>query len=1200
MAIDFTPAQQSAIDERKKTLLVSAAAGSGKTAVLTERIIQSLTDKESPTDISRMLIVTFTRAAATELRSRISKALSAALTLNPGNQTLTRQLMLLGSAKISTIDSFYLDIVRANSESIGFSSSFRMADDTELLTLRKEIMNETVDKMYGEHPAFINIAELFSSIRSEVSLTEEMLELIKKFARSPKLYDVLLDAANESECLWQDPFSTPYGSILYTELARIADAGIKLGERGLELIKTEEDPVKAAKKYGPYFSEFKERFQLIKNALSTHDADAVASACVKLTVGRGSHKLTPSNEILGLMEICRNFKDVWFKASAVYASFTSDELRESGKEAAELFRLLHATFTTFEAAYTAAKRERDIAEFSDVSRAAFHLLLNDDGTPTPLADSIAASFDAVYIDEYQDVDFMQDATFRAISREDNRFMVGDIKQSIYSFRGADPAVFTSYRTSFASLDEAKAKNLPCAMIFMSNCFRCDKTVIDLTNAVSAFLFPRATEDIGFTDGDLLAHAKKAPDRPYTPSPAEFYVINTARDEDDTDQTPPEARLITARIKELLQNGKKADGTPICPSDIAILMRGGGLSGALATALTRAGIPVNDTADQPFFENPEVLCMYSLLAVIDNPYRDIYLAAVLRSPFFCFTLSDLIRIRGEKDRSFSLFEALEAAEDTLPDSALKRRVKHTLAKLSEYRKKAETLPVDKLLRYLYRDTAVLSFQSGGNTGGTYKENLLFLYDHARTFESSGFKGLYRFVRYIEEIMENGTTIDAKLTSGNAVTIMTIHASKGLEFPVCFLTSAATGFSDKDREKQLLYHPRVGCGIRVPCPGAFSRANTFARAALDLQIANLQKDEEMRLLYVAMTRARERLIITAAGAPRTLSAIDGNVARATSPFTDFYKMNGSCYAEWILTALANQDHEDYCKIFRWDVADIAALEASVSTPITADIEENEPKDTAEVSALLKERFSFTYPRTHLTKMPAKLSVSRLSPTVLDVFDEDGTPNETEAEARETLLHTLDRMPCFEKQKQLSAAERGTATHTFLQFCRFDAAEHDLDKEIDRLVGAGFLSPEMAEGVDRQELSRFFNGEFYRSLRTAKELRRETRFHVFLPAERFTENEVLKHDLAGEMLTVQGVIDLFYVTPEGELVLCDYKTDRLPKHLLNDAEGAAKFLFDRHGDQLSYYEEALLSICGKKPDKTLIYSLCFGDALERPKAN
>ena len=235
-----------------------------------------------------------------------------------------------------------------------------------------------------------------------------------------------------------------------------------------------------------------------------------------------------------------------------------------------------------------------------------------------------------------------------------------------------------------------------------------------------------------------------------------------------------------------------------------------------------------------------------------------------------------------------------------------------------------------------------------------------------------------------------------------------------------------------------------------------------------------------------------------------------------------------------------------------------------------------------------------------MPAKLSVSRLSPTVLDVFDVDGTSNEPENEARETLLHTLERKPSFQKHGRPSAAERGTATHTFLQFCDFSAAEQNLDKEIDRLLGARFLSPEMAAAVDRKELSKFFDSAFYRSLSTAKELHREMRFHVFLPAEHFTGDDALKKDLAGEMLTVQGVIDLFYVTPTGELVLCDYKTDRLPEQLLNDRDGAAKFLFDRHGDQLTYYEEALLSIYGKRPDKTLIFSLCFGDVLERPETN
>ena len=751
MATNFTPAQRSAIDERKKTLLVSAAAGSGKTAVLTERIIRSLTDKENPVDISRMLVVTFTRAAATELRTRISKALSSELALHPGDKHLTRQLMLLGSAKISTIDSFYLDIVRANCDTVGFSSSFRMADDTELVTLRKEIMNEIIDKLYVEYPDFIRIADLFSDIRSEESLGEALLELTQKLARAPEHYDVLLSAAHDNETLFEDPFSTPYGKILYRNLSRMAKAGVGLAREGLRLIALEEDTEKASKKYAAFFDELNVHCSLVDEAINACDTDKVAHAAATPLAARiGSHKMTPSPALAELLTICKQFRDDWKKNALSYGAFTKKELQESGAEAALLLRLLHVALTAYDAAYKAAKKERDVAEFSDVSRAAYQLLVAKDGSPTSLARLIADSFDAVYIDEYQDVDAMQDATFRAVSKEKNRFMVGDIKQSIYGFRGAEPAVFASYRTLFPTLDEAKANDLPTAMIFMSSCFRCDKPIIDLTNTVSAYLFPQTTDDIGFTEGDLLKHDKKVDNDSYSPPPAEVYLIDTTVHEEETDTTPPEARLITARIKELLTNGKKANGMPILPSDIAVLMRGSGLSGALASALTKAGIPVNDTADQPFFENPEVLCMYSLLAVIDNPYRDIYLAAVLRSPFFHFTLSDLVKIRSTKDRSFALFEALEEAGRSLSEGKLKSRVCRTLAKLSEYRKKAQSLPVDKLLRYLYRDTAVLSFQSG-KANSSYKDNLLFLYDHARTFESSGFKGLYRFVRYIEDIM-----------------------------------------------------------------------------------------------------------------------------------------------------------------------------------------------------------------------------------------------------------------------------------------------------------------------------------------------------------------------------------------------------------------------------------------------------------------
>ena len=1210
MARNWTAAQQSAINERSRTLLVSAAAGSGKTAVLTERIIRSLCDTEHPTDISRLLVVTFTRAAATEMRARIAKALGDAITLDPTNASLRRQLMLLGNAKISTIDSFYLDLVRANFESAGFSPTFRMADEGELLSLKKDTMNEAVDRAYATYPDFVQVAELLSDVRSEGALVDKLLDIAAKLEKLPERYEILLRSAEENQRLHEAPFDHPLGKILFGRLQKNAAEGLSLYQGALALIEREEAAATLNKKFGDNYREMLGALEQTLAALTAKDADRLSKILQTPLVKRvGSHKMPDCSENFSLaVEACKEFRDDWRALAAALGVFDAKEIREGGHEAAVILRLIYAVLSDFDKRYTAAKREKEVAEFGDVSRAAYHLLVDESGNPTTLATSLASAYDAIYIDEYQDVDAMQDATFRAISTPKNRFMVGDIKQSIYHFRGADPDVFASYRRAFPDLLDAKAED-PAATVFMSNCFRSDKSIIRFSNAVSGYLFSNTAESIGYRPDDDLVFSKD------TDGGQKCTVLLLDKKEDeDNDEVPTfqtrmedaEARMIVREIKRLLSGEKKSDGTPITPRDIAVLSRGSAFAAPLARLLRAEGIPVNDTSRENFFENPEVLCMYSLLATIDNPFRDVYLAAVLRSPFFGFTLEELVSIRTVSDNSLSLYESLKAAVHLLADKALCRRIEHLISTLEGYRTKAELLPVDKLLRYLYRDTAVLSFAEEGQEGKSKngQQNLLRLYEYARCFEAGGFKGLYRFVRYVEDLMQNDTQMPIPEGPRDAVSLITIHHSKGLEYPVCFVATAGKAFNVDDQKDQLLIDGLLGCGTRVPNTGAFSRANTFAREAIKERLKQLSLEEEMRVLYVAMTRARERLYITAK--PRYgVEKIEKRVRLAKCPYTDYFKLTGSSYIEWILIALAHvpQGENDFYEIRRL-LPDDLLKENDVTVAPDATVTD-QTIDETRAEALRKEfakRFDFTYPAAHLARLPAKLSVSRLAPEILDVYDSESAGEDALLDPDvEALLHTFERAPRFGEAasgKALDAAERGTATHEFLQFCDFERAASNLDAELERLIDRRFLPPDAREAIRHDELSKFFTSDLYKALKQASEIHRETRFNVFLPADSFTANAELKRELAGEKLLVQGVIDLFFTDAEGRLVLCDYKTDRIPREVGRDPDRAAEFLFARHGTQLSYYKKALKELCGKEPEQTLIYSLPLGLALPEPQ--
>ncbi len=1199
----WTPEQRAAIDTRDRTLLVSAAAGSGKTAVLTERIIRSLCDEKNPLDLTRLLVVTFTRAAATEMRTRIGRAIGDALTLDPQNKHLSKQLMLLGSARISTIDSFYLDLVRANFEAAGMSPAFRLADESELLSLRREIMDRVIDRVYREEPKFIAVAELLSSVRREDALAGTLLRFAKDLEKLPEGVDFLLRAAKDNEALGEAPFESPYGKIIFANLQKTAEEGVALVENTLALLNAEPEAAYLRTRREKCLIELRELTQNALSALYARDIDRLTKALTlpaRLATALGVDPERCSPATLDALALCQTFRDEWKALATALKPFTAEEIRGGSMEAAELLRLLHKALSLYDKEYTAAKKERDVAEFTDVSRAAYRLLVGADGSATPLAKALAASFDAIYIDEYQDVDAMQDATFRAISTGRNRFMVGDIKQSIYRFRGAEPAVFAGYKSTLPMLHKDDAAQ-DGAAVFMSSCFRCDENVIRFVNCVSGYLFERSAESIGYVADDALKFAKKPPCEDYRSPLCQVLVYHddekhSAEDgEKDGAMDDAEARMIAAEIKRLIDCEHLADGRPITPRDIAVLGRSSSFAAPLAKYLGALGIPANDTSRKNFFENPEVLCMYALLAVIDNPLRDVYLAAVLRSPFFGFTLEELITLRGSADRALSLFEALREAANTLSDESLRARTVSFLAKLDLYRAKAEALPVDKLLRYLYRDTAVLAF--AGEDAGDKKnrrQNLLRLYEYARTFELGGFKGLYRFVRYVEDLMQNETEMPTPEGPENAVSLITVHHSKGLEFPVCFVATAGKQFNTQDLARHVLIEPSLGAATRIPNVGGFSRAGTFAREALKIRLEQLLREEEMRILYVAMTRARERLYIT--GKPRySLANTEKHVAAALSPITDRYALGGNSYLEWVLTALAHTDHVAFAKVTYHTPDTLRALleEAKEAPQATA-----EAADPARVTALaeaFEKQFAFTYPYAYLGKLPAKLSVSKLSPTVLDVYDAEPAATLDSADS-ERLLHTFERAPTFGTEAEApDAAARGTATHEFLQFCDMKRAAESVENELERLIEARFLAPAVRDAVRIAELKQFFRSDFYGVLRSAREILRETRFNIFLPAAAFTEDEAFRTEIAEEKLLVQGVIDLIVRDGDGNLILCDYKTDRLSPAALKSDALAAKELFARHGNQLAYYKKAVEALFGQAPHRTVIYSLHAGKAFE-----
>ena len=863
-------------------------------------------------------------------------------------------------------------------------------------------------------------------------------------------------------------------------------------------------------------------------------------------------------------------------------------MRDTARHTTKLYEVL----CEYEARLREEKQERNVFDFSDIRRYTLKLLVGDDGMPTKTAKDYADTFSEIYIDEYQDVDRVQDTIFRAISRPDNRFMVGDIKQSIYGFRGAEPQVFAEYRKEFPSHGSAEAPLSDAESIFMSENFRCDKSIIDFTNTVCSYLFSFCADSIDYRPEDDLVCGKELPSDSYVSPKVEVSVILPPSDTEEEegaeeseeilpekyDKKRAEARYIAKKILSLTKK-TKADGSPIGYGDVAVLSRTKSMCEYVSAELAAAGIPCNGEAKDRYFENPDVLMMLSLLNAIDNPHRDIHLAGMLRSPIFSFSLEDLVRIRKDHQSAMSLYDAL--LETAKEDSALGARCLLVQEMLEEWRDSAASLPVDRLLRMIFDSprfvaSGLVSDESGTENGG----NLLLLYEYARKFEGSSFKGLYSFIEFINTVMEEGMTLDSSSAeiSSDSVSVMTIHQSKGLEFPVCFLCGTGIQFNQQDSRESLLFDHELGVAMKIADGSGFARIGTPMREAILTNCEKKNIEEEMRVLYVALTRARERLYISGTASD------EQKFAEKLSSYASFpcrYAV-ASCknYLSWICLALEHAKKDDAFYM-------VSFVESGESYPDELPLCEVAKTETdAALLAYLEDKFSFVYPYKALSRLPAKLTVSRLSP---DALDEDDSSIELSESAKKAVV------PDFFKtdgKSRKSPAERGTATHLFLQFCDFEyARKHGVQEEFARLEAERFLPPDAKELIYFDELERFFEHELPETILSARRVIREQRFNLLLSPDSFTKDAAFADIIRGEGLAVQGVMDLLLIDRDGRLCLFDYKTDRLSRDELADGALAKRRMNERHGLQLSYYAHAAHLLFGRPCDRVAVYATHSG---------
>lgn len=1177
--VKWTDAQLEAINSTGQSIIVSAAAGSGKTATLTERIIRSITERG--TDISEILVVTYTRAAASELRTRISRALEVKSAEDP---SLRRQLQRIDSAKISTIHSFCLDIIRPNFDRVGLPAKFRTLDESEVKILRRKVMDELISDCYEttwkeicpvtdlSFDMFVDCLNTGRDDSAVIDLFISLYESVSGFPEGTDFFNKSAELLTESAHL--DPFneSSPFGSKLKHETVDELEYYCGTISKYCDIFSSAE----TAKAYqGVSESDYalaSKMLALAKESYTDFKAELKNVTFSRLPSVRAEKRIPEFDEYKYVRD---GLKKLLQDALPPLFSVSSDGFKNDCMLTAQYCRAISAFLKEFDLRYGAAKRRMGAIDYSDMEHLAYSLLYDENGEKSAIAKSLTTKLKEIYIDEYQDSNALQDLIFTAVSRENNRFMVGDIKQSIYAFRGAMPNIFVEYVT--ASI---------CKHISMNSNFRSDASVIDFVNDVFDPVWSCAGKSIGYRYEDRLICGKNGGDT--AREKVQIVLVDTKVKNDDN-ESPSEAEYVAQEIDRLLSGEKKSNGEPITPGDIAIIVRKSkDFAEDFEEALTSHRIPVQNIEREQFFENPEILLMISLLSAIDNPHSDVFLLGIMMSPLFSFTLDEIVAIRQSGDKKAPLIDSVR--ECTLPTVA--EKIDKLLTSLKKYRRMAEGTPADRLIWSLYRECGILSLLQKDESGRIHSErrnNLLTLYEYARAYENGTYRGLYSFINYVNGLIESDAKVSTPQgdTEGtNAVKIITAHASKGLEFPVCFVSGCGKKYNDSDAHANILIDRELGTAMKLKLPESFAKADTSLRRIIARKKLKEAKEEELRILYVALTRARERLYVTAAvnGADATLET----ARLAAKEYSEYTVFSMNKFIDIILSAINHSGSNTYeISVYTGESAE--EVKAITESDDKESLEKEADNAEAErITTLLRDRLDYEYPYEHLKNMPAKVSVSRLYPDLLD-------DNREVLDSENISLPSLATAPAFLGGESGFAAEAGTATHVFMQFCDFERLLKDgVSAELNRLVSLGFITSEMAKLIRDDELYAFSESALIRDICEAEWVRREQRFNLRLSAAEFTKNEILKKELQDETLLVQGVIDCFYRSKNGSLVLVDYKTDRLTKNQLENPEAARKAMKLRHGTQLEYYAEALEQMLGKRPDKILIYSLHLGDTL------
>ena len=1188
--MEWTREQKQAIYDKNSNILVAAAAGSGKTAVLVERIINKIINENI--DIDKLLVVTFTNAAASEMRERILNAIYKKIDEDQENENLQRQVTLLNKASICTIDSFCLDVVKNNFFEIDISPNFRIGDTTEIEILKQDVIEEIFEEKYeSEDKDFKKLITTYTSYKDDTPLKDLILKIYTYIQSNPfpeKWLNEKIEMFKLDDKVNQDFSKTIWGKLLLRQVEEILeDSIIKLENEKVQLGQYDE-----LQKYYQIISDDIDQFEMLKCNLNSWDKAYEIARNLEFKTWTVNKKIT--------LEEKENAKQIRDGVKSEYKKITDKILIVSSKEANQdisdmysILKKLENIILEFGENFARRKREKNIVDFHDIEHFALKILLTENNEPTEIAKKYQEKFEEIAIDEYQDSNLVQEYILKAVSRGNNTFMVGDVKQSIYRFRQARPDLFLDKYKKYKLKEEMQDGDDLKIQLFKN--FRSRKEVLDFSNEIFANIMTEKLGELDYTEEEYL-NLGALYENTNENLKTEIDILNVQEDntkqdnytDEEIDETSEEeqervedieleARFVANRIKELIEKKfqvydvKKQEKRDIKYKDIVVLLRSTKEPAPIfEKEIINLGIPVFSDSSSEYLESIEIQTIMSLLKIIDNPLQEIPLVAVMRSNIGGFTDNELVQIRLN-DKYDNFYNTILKSRQNI-DKNLRMKIDVFLNDLEMWREEQEYLSLDELIWKIYNDTGYYDYV-GLMTNGTLRQaNLKMLFERAKQYESISFKGLFNFINYIEKVKTSSKDMDSAKIIGeneNVVRIMSIHKSKGLEFPVVFLSGTGKKFNMQDLNNKILLHPEIGIGVKYIDYDKQIEYDTLSKQAMKEKIKIETISEEMRILYVALTRAKEKLIITGYSKSEKEKELKEIIERYGKVNYIILKKYIS-YLDWIrLTYMSNIE-----KMSQLAKINVYEKNQVLKSKNEEKQEEHNSKDIKQLlqKELDEEKYQrivnlleYKYKNKIATTIPNKTSVTEIKRL------------RTNQQEQGIVEIPKPKFLQRDENEKITNAERGTLIHLCMQKIKISKQEYTIDdikKFISELQESNIISEKELEAINIMKIYNFTKSNIWKELKEAKMIEREKPFYINIPAKTIYEKDL------EEQLLVQGIIDLYYIDKNDELVLVDYKTD----YVENRDE---QILIDKYETQLKLYKSALEKAMCKEVSRTYIYS-------------